>query len=77
MKCVLLIRIFVLLQITVPPIRTYYHCKVMKFQNLLTKHHIYQVIILSFCYNYSITLAKKTSNYYHVAHVVAQQVGII
>ncbi|KAG7242932.1 hypothetical protein INR49_017622 [Caranx melampygus] len=28
--------------ITVPPVHTYYHCKVMKFSNLLTKHHIYQ-----------------------------------
>ncbi|XP_044024444.1 DBH-like monooxygenase protein 2 homolog isoform X2 [Siniperca chuatsi] len=29
--------------ITVPPIHTYYHCKVMKFPPLNTKHHIYQV----------------------------------
>ncbi|XP_056261677.1 DBH-like monooxygenase protein 2 homolog [Seriola aureovittata] len=29
--------------ITVPPIQTYYHCKVMKFPNLNTKHHIYQI----------------------------------
>ncbi|XP_040920021.1 DBH-like monooxygenase protein 2 homolog isoform X2 [Toxotes jaculatrix] len=29
--------------ITVPPIHTYYHCKVMNFPNLSTKHHIYQI----------------------------------
>lgn len=45
MKCVLLIHVFVLSQITVPPVPTYYHCKVMKFPKLLTKHHIYQVIL--------------------------------
>ncbi|XP_039980893.1 DBH-like monooxygenase protein 2 homolog isoform X2 [Xiphias gladius] len=29
--------------ITIPPIHTYYHCKVMNFPNLNTKHHIYQI----------------------------------
>ncbi|XP_045916784.1 DBH-like monooxygenase protein 2 homolog [Micropterus dolomieu] len=29
--------------ITIPPNNTYYHCKVMKFPTLNTKHHIYQV----------------------------------
>ncbi|XP_076612797.1 DBH-like monooxygenase protein 2 homolog [Chaetodon auriga] len=29
--------------ITVPPSQTYYHCKVMKFPTLSTKHHIYLV----------------------------------
>ncbi|KAF1376611.1 hypothetical protein PFLUV_G00213270 [Perca fluviatilis] len=29
--------------ITIPQSRTYYHCKVMQFPNLKTKHHIYQI----------------------------------
>ncbi|XP_069552777.1 DBH-like monooxygenase protein 2 homolog [Brachyistius frenatus] len=29
--------------ITVPPVSTYYHCKIMKFPKLNTKHHIYQI----------------------------------
>ncbi|XP_041832716.1 DBH-like monooxygenase protein 2 homolog [Melanotaenia boesemani] len=29
--------------ITLPPNMTYYHCKVMNFPNLNTKHHIYQI----------------------------------
>ncbi|XP_032398273.1 DBH-like monooxygenase protein 2 homolog [Etheostoma spectabile] len=29
--------------ITIPQTRTYYHCKVMQFPNLKTKHHIYQI----------------------------------
>uniref|UniRef100_A0A8D0DGG4 Monooxygenase, DBH-like 1, like n=1 Tax=Sander lucioperca TaxID=283035 RepID=A0A8D0DGG4_SANLU len=29
--------------ITIPHSRTYYHCKVMQFPNLKTKHHIYQI----------------------------------
>ncbi|KAM7395407.1 hypothetical protein PAMA_006932 [Pampus argenteus] len=29
--------------VTIPPIHTYYHCKVMKFPNLSKKHHIYQI----------------------------------
>uniref|UniRef100_A0A665TQH7 Monooxygenase, DBH-like 1, like n=1 Tax=Echeneis naucrates TaxID=173247 RepID=A0A665TQH7_ECHNA len=29
--------------ITIPNLHTYYHCKVMKFPKLNTKHHIYQV----------------------------------
>ncbi|XP_071335319.1 DBH-like monooxygenase protein 2 homolog [Trachinotus anak] len=29
--------------ITIPAIHTYYHCKVMKFSKLETKHHIYQI----------------------------------
>lgn len=39
-----------LLQIAVPQSRTYYHCKIMKFQNLdpNTTYHIYQVIIIPF-----------------------------
>uniref|UniRef100_A0A3B5L8J8 Monooxygenase, DBH-like 1, like n=1 Tax=Xiphophorus couchianus TaxID=32473 RepID=A0A3B5L8J8_9TELE len=31
------------LSITVPSNKTYYHCKVMKLQDLPTKHHIYQI----------------------------------
>ncbi|XP_019953089.2 DBH-like monooxygenase protein 2 homolog [Paralichthys olivaceus] len=30
--------------VTVPAIHTYYHCKVMKFPNLRTKHHIYLIV---------------------------------
>ncbi|XP_014904217.1 DBH-like monooxygenase protein 2 homolog [Poecilia latipinna] len=30
-------------KISVPPNTTYYHCKVMKLENLPTKHHIYQI----------------------------------
>ncbi|XP_058469419.1 DBH-like monooxygenase protein 2 homolog isoform X1 [Solea solea] len=29
--------------ITVPPVHTYYHCKVMKFSNINTKRHIYRI----------------------------------
>ncbi|KAM4521948.1 DBH-like monooxygenase protein 2 homolog isoform 1-T1 [Odontesthes bonariensis] len=29
--------------VTVPANMTYYHCKIMKFPNLSTKHHIYQI----------------------------------
>ncbi|KAM3603176.1 uncharacterized protein V6R79_017748 [Siganus canaliculatus] len=28
---------------TVPPVKTYYHCKVLKFPSLATKHHIYLI----------------------------------
>lgn len=38
---------FFFLQVTVPPTHTYYHCKVMKFPTLNTKHHIYLVIMSS------------------------------
>ncbi|XP_028998061.1 DBH-like monooxygenase protein 2 homolog [Betta splendens] len=33
----------VTVNITVPPVQTYYHCKVMSFSNLITKLHIYEV----------------------------------
>ncbi|XP_026175237.1 DBH-like monooxygenase protein 2 homolog isoform X2 [Mastacembelus armatus] len=29
--------------ISIPPVKTYYHCKVMSFPTLTTKHHIYQI----------------------------------
>lgn len=45
-RCFVYFDLYVL-QITIPAIKTYYHCKVMNFSNLNTKLHIYQVFILS------------------------------
>lgn len=48
-RCCVYLHLYVL-QITIPPIQTYYHCKVMNFSNLNTKLHIYQVMSLFFIF---------------------------